>query len=205
MNEEIKKNYSKVIENIRSLDKEKRVTFLCATKTQTVEDINYLISLGCKCIGENRVNELLEKYEKYDKSAELHFIGTLQKNKVKYIIDKVSLIHSVDTLSLLEEIDKRASKIGKIMDVLLEVNSGREESKGGIMPEDVCDFYEKAKEYKKEMKRKNSPNKAKTNNSVLVDKKVKTKVVEKPNKPKKVSENALGNDPRFKAIFEKFR
>ena len=148
MNEEIKKNYSKVIENIRSLDKEKRVTFLCATKTQTVEDINYLISLGCKCIGENRVNELLEKYEKYDKSAELHFIGTLQKNKVKYIIDKVSLIHSVDTLSLLEEIDKRASKIGKIMDVLLEVNSGREESKGGIMPEDVCDFYEKAKEYK---------------------------------------------------------
>ena len=63
----------------------------------------------------------------------------------------------------------------------------------------------KAKEYKKEMKRKNSPNKAKTNNSVLVDKKVKTKVVEKPNKPKKVSENALGNDPRFKAIFEKFR
>ena len=148
MNEEIKKNYSKVVENIRSIDKENRVTFLCATKTQTVEDINYLISLGCKCIGENRVNELLEKYEKYDKSAELHFIGTLQKNKVKYIIDKVSLIHSVDTLSLLEEIDKRASKIGKIMDVLLEVNSGREESKGGIMPEDVCDFYEKAKEYK---------------------------------------------------------
>lgn len=148
MNEEIKKNYSKVVENIRSLDKENRVTFLCATKTQTVEDINYLISLGCKCIGENRVNELLEKYEKYDKSAELHFIGTLQKNKVKYIIDKVSLIHSVDTLSLLEEIDKRASKIDKIMDVLLEVNSGREESKGGIMPEDVCDFYEKAKEYK---------------------------------------------------------
>ena len=148
MNEEIKKNYSKVVENIRSLDKESKVTFLCATKTQTVEDINYLISLGCKCIGENRVNELLEKYDKYDKSAELHFIGTLQKNKVKYIIDKVSLIHSVDSLSLIEEIDKRASKIGKTMDILLEVNSGREESKGGIMPEDVCDFYEKAKEYK---------------------------------------------------------
>lgn len=148
MNEEIKKNYSKVVENIRSLDKEGKVTFLCATKTQTVEDINYLISLGCKCIGENRVNELLEKYDKYDKSAELHFIGTLQKNKVKYIIDKVSLIHSVDSMSLIEEIDKRASKIGKTMDILLEVNSGREESKGGIMPEDVCDFYEKAKEYK---------------------------------------------------------
>ncbi len=148
MNEQIKKNYEGVLCSIKEIDKEGRVTLLCATKTQTVEDINYLISLGCKCIGENRVNELLEKYDSYDKSAELHFIGTLQKNKVKYIIDKVSLIHSVDSLSLLEEINKRAEKIGKVMDVLLEVNSGREESKGGIMPEDVCDFYEKAKEYR---------------------------------------------------------
>ncbi len=142
----IKENYERISHEILSLNK--NVTLLCATKMQRVEDINYLISLGCKCIGENRVNELLEKYESYDKSAELHFIGTLQKNKVKYIIDKVSLIHSVDSISLLEEIDKRASKINKVMDILLEVNSGREENKGGIMPEDVCDFYEKARLYK---------------------------------------------------------
>ena len=148
MKEEIKQRYGQVVENINALDREGKVTLLCATKMQTVEDINYLISLGCTCIGENRVNELLEKYERYDKRAELHFIGTLQKNKVKYIIDKVSLIHSVDSEGLLCEINKRAEKIGKVMDVLLEVNSGREESKGGIMPENVYDFYEKAKEYK---------------------------------------------------------
>lgn len=139
----IKENYERISNEI--LDMNKNVTLLCATKMQTAEDINYLISLGCKFIGENRVNELLEKYEHYDKSAELHFIGTLQKNKVKYIIDKVSLIHSVDSLGLIDEINKRASKIDKVMDVLLEVNSGREENKGGILPEDVCDFYEKAK------------------------------------------------------------
>jgi len=141
----IKENYEKISNEISSMNKD--ASLLCATKTQTVEDINYLISLGCKIIGENRVNELLEKYDSYDKRAELHFIGTLQTNKVKYIIDKVSLIHSVDSVSLLNEINKRAEKIGKVMDILLEVNSGREENKGGILPEDVCDFYEKAKAY----------------------------------------------------------
>lgn len=143
--EQIKKGYAEVSGKINALNK--NVTLLCATKTQSVEDINYLISLGCTHIGENRVNELLEKYEGYDKSAELHFIGTLQSNKVKYIIDKVSLIHSVDTVSLLEEISKRASKIGKTMDILIEVNSGKEESKGGIMPEDVPDFVSRARTY----------------------------------------------------------
>ncbi len=139
----IKKNYKIVTDRIKELDKTGKVSLLCATKTQGVSDINYLISQGAKIIGENRVNELLEKYDGYDKSAELHFIGTLQKNKVKYIIDKVSLIHSLDSYSLAEEISKRATKIGKTMDVLIEVNSGREENKGGIFPEDVSDFYEK--------------------------------------------------------------
>lgn len=142
----IKENYERISKEIKELNK--NVTLLAATKMQTVEDINYLISLGCTHIGENRVNEVLEKYDSYDKSASLHFIGTLQTNKVKYIIDKVSLIHSVDTVGLLKEINKRAEKIGKVMDILLEVNSGKEENKGGIMPEDVCDFYEIAKAYK---------------------------------------------------------
>lgn len=141
----IKENYERISKEIKDLNKD--VTLLVATKTQTVEDINYLISLGCTCIGENRVNELMEKYENYDKSADLQFIGTLQKNKVKYIIDKVSLIHSVDSVGLLEEINKRAEKIGKVMDILLEVNSGREENKGGILPENVCEFYEIATKY----------------------------------------------------------
>ena len=105
---------------------------------QTPEDINYLISLGADIIGENKVNELLEKYEQYDKRASLHFIGTLQRNKVKYIYDKVDMIHSVDKMSLAEEINKQCAKIGKVMDVLIEVNSGREENKSGAMPEDVA-------------------------------------------------------------------
>lgn len=143
--ETLKRNYEKVCADIATYDRTGKAKLLIATKMQNAEDINYVCSLGECIIGENKVNELLEKYDSYDKTKELHFIGTLQTNKVKYIIDKVSLIHSVDKLSLLEEINKRAAKIDKIMDVLLEVNSGREESKGGILPEDVSDFYEKTK------------------------------------------------------------
>ena len=143
--ETLKRNYEKVCADIATYDRTGKAKLLIATKMQNADDINYVCSLGDCIIGENKVNELLEKYDSYDKTKELHFIGTLETNKVKYIIDKVSLIHSVDKLSLLEEINKRAAKIDKIMDVLLEVNSGREESKGGILPEDVSDFYEKAK------------------------------------------------------------
>ncbi len=143
--EAIKESYNEVLSKIRALDKDGKVSLLAATKTQAPKDINYLISLGVKIIGENRVNEVVEKYDSYDKGAELHFIGTLQKNKVKYIIDKVSLIHSLDSMSLALEIDKRARKIDKTMDVLIEVNSGREENKGGIMPEDVKEFYSQLK------------------------------------------------------------
>lgn len=140
MNEKIKESYQKVLDTIAPYTRDRKITVLVATKTQSVEDINYLISLGVDTIGENRVNELLEKFEGYDKSASLHFIGTLQKNKVKYIYDKVDLIHSLDSYALAEEINKRCSKIGKVMDVLVEVNSGREENKGGILPEDTEAF-----------------------------------------------------------------
>lgn len=145
--ETIKRNYEAVKSRLAELDPSGKVTLLAATKMQSAEDINYLISLGVDTIGENRVNELTEKYDLYDKRASVHFIGTLQKNKVKYIIDKVDLIHSVDSLSLIEEIDKRAASKGKIMNVLVEVNSGREKAKGGVMPEDVCDFVEKARKF----------------------------------------------------------
>ena len=145
--EQLKENYNAVVKSVRALDRDGKVKLLIATKMQSCEDINCLVENGACLIGENKVNELLEKYDGYDKRAEVHFIGTLQSNKVKYIIDKVSLIHSVDKLSLLEEINKRAAKIGKVMDVLLEVNSGKEENKGGVFPEDVAEFYEKAKSF----------------------------------------------------------
>lgn len=139
--EQIKLNYEKVLRGIKELDKEGKVKLLIATKTQSAEDINYLISLGADLIGENRVNEVREKYELLDRRASLHLIGSLQRNKVKYIYDKVDMIHSVDSLSLAEEISAKCSRINKVMDVLIEVNSGKEEAKGGIMPEDVEEFY----------------------------------------------------------------
>ena len=118
---------------------------LLATKTVDCDRIEYAVrQCGVKYIGENRVQELLEKYERLkDLPCQIHFIGTLQRNKVKYIIDKVSLIHSVGSLSLCEEIDRQAAKRGLIMNVLCEVNIGQEESKSGFLPDHVPDAFEK--------------------------------------------------------------
>ncbi len=120
------------------------VTLLAASKTVSAEYINYAAECGLRLIGENRVNELLEKYDAINKDLlDIHFIGALQSNKVKYIIDKVSMIHSVDRLSLAEEISRRAVAIGKVMPVLVEVNVGKEPSKSGVMPEDTLAFIKK--------------------------------------------------------------
>ena len=117
------------------------VTLLAATKTVDADTINFAVANGINCIGENRVQELLEKYDDIDKDNVLiHFIGRLQTNKVKYIVDKVSMIHSVDTVKLAAEINKQCAKIGKVMDVLVEVNIGQEESKGGIYPDKLEEF-----------------------------------------------------------------
>ncbi len=110
------------------------VTLVAASKTRTPEEINYMASLGLKIIGENRVQELREKYDELDPSLEIHFIGALQTNKVKYIIDKVSLIHSVDRPELAFEIERQAKKHNKIMDILCEVNLG-EAQKSGVSPQ----------------------------------------------------------------------
>lgn len=117
---------------------------LLATKYATVDEINYAHALGVNKIGENRVQSLLEKYDALHRDGlDIHFIGSLQKNKVKYIIDKVSMIEPLDSLPLAEEIERQAAKQDKVMDCLIEVNIGREAQKGGIMPEDAVDFAEK--------------------------------------------------------------
>lgn len=118
------------------------VVLLAATKYANAEQINYIHKhLGVHHIGENRVQHLLEHWEGIDKEGlNIHFIGSLQTNKVKYVIDKVCLIHSLDSEKLASEIDKQAKKHGLTMDVLVEINSGMEESKGGIMPGDVLEF-----------------------------------------------------------------
>lgn len=109
------------------------VTLMAVTKTVAPELVNEAIANGITLLGENRAQELLEKYDSYDKDGvEIHFIGHLQTNKVRQIIDKVTMIHSVDSLHLAKEIDKQAEKYGKVMDILIEVNIGEEESKSGI-------------------------------------------------------------------------
>lgn len=114
---------------------------IAVTKTRAVDEINFAIACGVKHIGENRVQELLEKYDHIDKNnVSIHLIGRLQSNKVKYIIDKVDLIHSVDSLKLAGEISKRARSIGKIQNILIEVNIGNEESKGGVNPSELLEF-----------------------------------------------------------------
>ena len=122
---------------------------LLATKTRTPDEINFAKEIGIDLIGENRVQELLDKYDKLQRDGlEIHFIGALQTNKVKYIIDKVDVIHSLDRLSLAKEIDRQAKKINKIMKVLVEVNIGDEESKSGLSVQDVIPFLNDVKEFK---------------------------------------------------------
>lgn len=143
-------NLPRVRERISSSAKEgQKVTLLAATKTVPVEVINYAIrELGITHIGENRVQELLDKYDSLEKEkVSIHFIGRLQTNKVKYIIDKVSLIHSVDSLRLAKEIDRQAAKHSLVMDILIEVNIGGEESKGGILPEELDAFLDGISEF----------------------------------------------------------
>ena len=114
------------------------IRLVAATKMNDADRVREAIAAGVPVCGENRVQELTEKNALGAYAgAELHFIGHLQKNKVKYLVGTVSLIHSVDSLELLEVIDRQAKKLGVIQDVLLEVNIGAEESKSGFAPEDI--------------------------------------------------------------------
>lgn len=123
----------------------KDVLVIGASKTMPLERILFVRdNTDVKIFGENRVQELLEKYTP---DVRWHFIGQLQTNKVKYIVDKVELIHSVDRLSLLQEIDRQAKKHGKVQDILIEVNIGGEEKKGGVAPAEVIDFAKEVVKY----------------------------------------------------------
>ena len=139
--------YENVLDNLKTIREKistRPVTLLAVTKTVPAEVINRVIDQGIDHIGENRVQELLQKYDQLHRRDQLHIhlIGSLQTNKVKYIIDKVELIESLDSERLAREIQKQAQKIGKIQDVLIEINIGGEESKGGIPPEQLPSLLE---------------------------------------------------------------
>ena len=117
------------------------VLLVAVTKTRNVDEINEAIDAGITDIGENKVQEILDKYD-HVKPVKWHMIGHLQTNKVKYIIDKVSLIHSVDSVKLADEINKKAEQHGIQMDILIQVNAAEEESKFGITTEETQEMIQ---------------------------------------------------------------
>ena len=125
----------------------KDVTLIAVTKTVDIERIKEAIDAGITNIGENRVQEIMDKYEDLKNYANFHLIGHLQSNKVKYIIDKVKLIHSVDSMKLIDEIKKRAEKSNTIVNMLIQVNVAREDTKFGIDINEVDDYIEYASKF----------------------------------------------------------
>lgn len=137
----IKENLAEVEKRIseaakRSGRKREDITFIAVTKTHSAEMMNEAIELGVTDIGENKPQEVRDKYADV-LPAKWHLIGHLQTNKVKYIIDKVCLIHSVDSIKLMDEIERQAEKHGLTMDILIQVNISGEETKSGVRPDEV--------------------------------------------------------------------
>lgn len=150
-------NEQEVAQNVRAIMQQVRDTALQAGRdpsevqvmavTKTVDPVlvNAAIGAGITLLGENKAQELCAKYDSYHKDGvQIHFIGHLQTNKVRQIVDKVSMVESVDSIKLAREIDRHCAAIGKVMDVLLEVNIGREENKTGIFPEFLPALLEEA-------------------------------------------------------------
>lgn len=150
-------NEQEVAQNVRAIMQQVRDTAMQAGRdpsevqvmavTKTVDPVlvNAAIGAGITLLGENKAQELCAKYDSYHKDGvQIHFIGHLQTNKVRQIVDKVSMVESVDSIKLAREIDRHCAAIGKVMDVLLEVNIGREENKTGVFPELLPALLEEA-------------------------------------------------------------
>lgn len=135
------------IEKIRS-DIPKNVKLVAVSKTKPLEDLLEAYNCGIRDFAENKVQELLFKEENFKKDVRWHFIGLLQTNKVKYLVDKIYLIHSLSSENLLIKIEKEFSKENKIANTLIQINIGREESKSGILEEDLLNFIKKIEECK---------------------------------------------------------
>ena len=148
---DILENYKEICYNIENAKAKYRksddiVQLMAVTKTVAPEKINYAASLGATLLGENRVQEFLSKKDSYTKDAEVHFIGHLQTNKVKYIINDVSLIQSVDSIKLAKEIDRQAAKNDLCAKVLIEINIGDEQTKSGVSADEVMTLIREVSE-----------------------------------------------------------
>ncbi|MBP9000463.1 MAG: YggS family pyridoxal phosphate-dependent enzyme [Lachnospiraceae bacterium] len=141
----IKDNLEQVNSNIvsaciRSGRKTDSVTLIAVSKTKPVEMLLEAYAAGVRDFGENKVQEIVDKIDKLPPDARFHMIGHLQTNKVKYIIDRIYMIHSLDSVKLAMEIDKRAKAAGRVVPCLIEINIGNEESKYGINPKEAAEF-----------------------------------------------------------------
>lgn len=153
----IKSNINNIKDEIESICKSsgrnpQEVNLMAVTKTVDVDAVLEAIDAGITDVGENKPQELARKYEVIGDKVNWHLIGTLQTNKVKYIINKATMIHSLDREALCEEIQKRAEKINKVMDCLVQVNISKEETKHGLYKDDVVDFVKIVSEKYKNIK-----------------------------------------------------
>ena len=146
----IKENYLEVLNKVnlarQNSPYSNDVILIAVSKTKPIEMLKEAYEAGARHFGENKVQEILDKYDQMPSDVKWHMIGHLQTNKVKYIIDKVSMIHSVDSYKLANTISKEAVKKNIVMDILIEVNAAKEVSKFGVFPEDVIEFYNSIKE-----------------------------------------------------------
>lgn len=148
----LKENIDNVRANIkRACERAKRnvdeVTLIAVSKTKPLSDIEELITYGETEFGENKVQELVNKYEHVSKPVDWHLIGHLQTNKVKYIVDKACLIHSVDSVHLAKEIEKEAAKHNVIVNILIQVNIAHEDTKFGIDATEIYNMIDEIKDY----------------------------------------------------------
>lgn len=146
------KNYNAVKENIKKACEQagrsqEEVTLLAVSKTKPVDMLMDVYHAGARDFGENKVQELVDKIPQLPSDIRWHLIGHLQRNKVKYIVDKVAMIHSVDSLRLAETIEKEAAKKAVIVPILIEVNVAQEESKFGLKPEEVLPLIEQIADF----------------------------------------------------------
>lgn len=149
-------NILKNIENVKAniekslLDRkyDNEATLIAVSKTKPVEMLQAAYDCGMRDFGENKVQEIMDKYDKLPSDIRWHMIGHLQTNKVKYIADKVFMIHSVESVKLAEEISKRATNCSRIIPILIEINIGDEESKFGLKCDELEDFIKQINELK---------------------------------------------------------
>jgi hypothetical protein len=144
----ISENYKNIIENVEKAKSDyninEKIRIMAVTKGVEHEKVNFAVNEGITLLGENKVQEFLQKKQYYPKNCEIHFIGGLQSNKIKYIINQVKLIQSADSVKLITEINKKAATYNLIMDLLLEVNIGQEDTKHGVLKSGLTELIQQA-------------------------------------------------------------